>query len=582
MMKSNAYDQAETALQELLANNQAAIDVALAAAAQARAQGDARGECLGLLVAAIGSLRGRQNEQVAAWAARVHELLPAAAEDRLVHLAEHQAAQYQRNLGQPDAALVRLQALHEKAAQRPPMDAYLTAAALGIARTLKRDMLAALADFYDALAMATRSSSRSAEVNALNNLGSLQLDLHNLDDALPLLQRCLAGALHLGSHRQIIFAAGNLVQCQCSMGLAAEALVVARAHLIGRIHPEDDPMLHRDPEIAQVLLDNGQPEEAAAYLARAPQSKENTNEISALRSWLEARLLLARGDAPAALQRALAHQPEGEQDTNMPLALLRLAQVTANAAAACGQWQLAYEHSTVAYRILDQLLGRAAKARSASLKIQHQVQRTLEERDSARHLAAQLVAANAELQTQAAENAALQDLLQAQALEDPLTGLPNRRALFQTGPALLELARRQGQPVAAVVLDLDHFKQVNDRYGHEMGDQVLQGFADTLRATVRNSDLCCRYGGEEFVVLLVGSDESQAERRLQSLLRAFAARAWPVLGAPALQATFSAGISAAGAERLKLEELLRRADAALYAAKQGGRRQVRRWQEPPS
>jgi diguanylate cyclase (GGDEF)-like protein len=181
---------------------------------------------------------------------------------------------------------------------------------------------------------------------------------------------------------------------------------------------------------------------------------------------------------------------------------------------------------------------------------------------------------NAELQSQVAENERLHQQLRAQALEDPLTGVHNRRHLMEAGPALLSLARRRGETLALVMVDLDHFKQVNDRHGHEAGDQVLRGFARLARRSARAEDLVCRFGGEEFVVLMVGADANQAAERLRGLLEAFSQHGFEDAAGAGFRCSFSAGVAESERPDETLDALLARADAALYAAKQGGRGRV--------
>lgn len=177
-----------------------------------------------------------------------------------------------------------------------------------------------------------------------------------------------------------------------------------------------------------------------------------------------------------------------------------------------------------------------------------------------------------ELQRRVAEVEALHAKLREQAIHDPLTGLFNRRYVDETLPRELASARRHQTPVTLAVIDLDHFKQVNDRHGHASGDRVLAEFGQLLRAGSRRGDVACRYGGEEFVVLLVGAALGDAVRRVDAWREAF--RSLKVsIGETFVSATLSAGL----AEWVRDEEpeaLFARADAALYLAKAAGRNRV--------
>lgn len=158
--------------------------------------------------------------------------------------------------------------------------------------------------------------------------------------------------------------------------------------------------------------------------------------------------------------------------------------------------------------------------------------------------------------------------LQLQARTDPLTGLLNRRALQEGGADLLAQARRHGDPLALLLIDLDHFKQVNDRHGHERGDQALQLIARLLQSALRRGDLAGRWGGEEFCVLLARADADAMAAFDQRLRERLAARAMPELG---FDLGFSTGGTTLQRHDGRLESMLQRADAALYGAKNAGR-----------
>ena len=153
---------------------------------------------------------------------------------------------------------------------------------------------------------------------------------------------------------------------------------------------------------------------------------------------------------------------------------------------------------------------------------------------------------------------------QSLAMTDGLTGLMNRRALLEAGFRELALSHRNNTTLCVMLLDLDHFKNLNDAWGHTAGDQALQLFASVLQETARNSDTVARYGGEEFCVLLPACDLESA--------CAFANRLRQRLGETSLR--FSAGLSLCRPEEHRIDAALIRADAALYQAKHEGRDRV--------
>ena len=158
--------------------------------------------------------------------------------------------------------------------------------------------------------------------------------------------------------------------------------------------------------------------------------------------------------------------------------------------------------------------------------------------------------------------------LERLAASDGLTGLFNRRAGTEQAAAAFALARRWQEPLAVLLLDVDHFKRINDTLGREAGDKALILLADQLRQCLRQGDLSCRWGGEEFLVVLRRCDQAQArdvDSRLRESLRRAALAS---LGPPV---TFSGGLALLQEGDADMQALLRRADAALYAAKRAGR-----------
>jgi diguanylate cyclase (GGDEF)-like protein len=158
---------------------------------------------------------------------------------------------------------------------------------------------------------------------------------------------------------------------------------------------------------------------------------------------------------------------------------------------------------------------------------------------------------------------------------ESLTGCFNRRAFYELFPREAERARRLGQGVSLVFLDLDHFKSINDRFGHEVGDRVLQQLAARLQGTVRETDLIFRWGGEEFVILLAHTRAAEAPSLGERIRAAVAER--PFVGAdshPPVPVTVSIGTAGTAAFPADPDALLARADAACYQAKEGGRNRV--------
>jgi diguanylate cyclase (GGDEF)-like protein len=174
-------------------------------------------------------------------------------------------------------------------------------------------------------------------------------------------------------------------------------------------------------------------------------------------------------------------------------------------------------------------------------------------------------------------NAQLHEQVQQLAITDDLTGLFNRRTLFQRGQDEINRARRFGRPLTAVMLDIDHFKNVNDTYTHAAGDNVLRIIGELCRRDLRNTDLAARYGGEEFALLLPETDEPTALLVVERLRHDIASTPMTIDDVHTIHITVSAGIAALDANLTTFDDLIHCADIALYSAKQNGRNQTCLW-----
>jgi diguanylate cyclase (GGDEF)-like protein len=157
---------------------------------------------------------------------------------------------------------------------------------------------------------------------------------------------------------------------------------------------------------------------------------------------------------------------------------------------------------------------------------------------------------------------------------DELTGTKNRRRFREDLELLFGQADRLASPLSLIMLDLDHFKQYNDSFGHPAGDEVLHTSGSILRAVVRAHDVVARYGGEEFVVLMPATDANQAVDVAERLRSAIACRPWPHC-----QMTASLGVATSGPATPNAAALVDQADQALYYSKQSGRNQVNHYKD---
>jgi diguanylate cyclase (GGDEF)-like protein len=171
------------------------------------------------------------------------------------------------------------------------------------------------------------------------------------------------------------------------------------------------------------------------------------------------------------------------------------------------------------------------------------------------------------------ERARLFQEVQSLALTDPLTGLQNRRSLFELGRVEFVRAQRMQRPFCCMMLDLDHFKQVNDRYGHVVGDQVLQEFAKRCSSSVREVDMVGRYGGEELIILLPETDRPTSIQVAERLRASIADTPIKIFDQE-ISVTTSIGVATQDENTMDLETLIARADQAMYIAKHKGRNRV--------
>jgi diguanylate cyclase (GGDEF)-like protein/PAS domain S-box-containing protein len=185
-----------------------------------------------------------------------------------------------------------------------------------------------------------------------------------------------------------------------------------------------------------------------------------------------------------------------------------------------------------------------------------------------------LVATLTEHVSLAVANVRLRDSLRVQATKDALTGLYNRRFMEDVLERELRRAVRKKRQLAVFMVDIDHFKRINDVFGHEIGDFVLREVASALRANIRQEDYACRYGGEEFVLVLPESDLDAVMPRAETILQAVRRLAITQHGQSIGQVTVSIGVAAYPQHGLSVPELVRTADQALYRAKHEGRNRV--------
>jgi len=298
----------------------------------------------------------------------------------------------------------------------------------------------------------------------------------------------------------------------------------------------------------------------------------------------EALLARAEGDLPraaAVLEAARAQAEAGDLGVSLRVrcavqlersrALEALGDVS-GALAALRDWQrLAQERAELASRSHYQ----AAALQTELLMLQHKLDEKEAQRRATERARDALTTVNHALAQKMEEIQSLQSALRQQATRDELTGLFNRRHLNDALPAMWALAQRDRKPLAAVIIDLDHFKRVNDEHGHDAGDRLLSAFGRLLAANLRKSDVACRYGGEEFCVLMPETDALGARRKIAALLKRWRVEALLQGAVGEAGTSFSAGVADSRVVAVSFQALLKRADDELLVAKREGRNRVR-------
>jgi len=172
------------------------------------------------------------------------------------------------------------------------------------------------------------------------------------------------------------------------------------------------------------------------------------------------------------------------------------------------------------------------------------------------------------------DNAHLREALREQSIRDPLTGLFNRRYMEEALKQQMSRVTRQLHPLGIIMIDIDHFKDFNDTYGHAAGDALLSELGQLLKSHVRNEDIACRYGGEEFLLIMPYASLEVAQERADQLRQDARQLRWQDAGRSPEAITLSAGVAIYPQHGRTIETVLLAADAALYRAKQDGRDRV--------
>lgn len=406
----------------------------------------------------------------------------------------------------------------------------------------------ALATYQRALDIAERRGDENRIGIVLSNLGTTSLGMNKPEQALGYFGRALEILQRTGSDLDVLTALGNIGGAQRRLARYDEALAT-NARIVALAEKIDSKVRLADAltDTAQILIQLKQHDQAAGHLARAigvaRAANLKRNEREAELQWV--KLDEGRGDYKSALQHFY------NEDR------LRSELFTEERARATAELQQKYEAEKRERELESRALQLTAQRNARNFFIALSL------------LVFVVAVANYGRYRGKRREAELLDRL---ARTDTLTGLANRRAVLEAFAQEQRRVQRGATPFAVVLADVDHFKQVNDRFGHDIGDEVLKRVADSIRASARDMDQPARWGGEEFLVLLPSCPREEAlaiAERMRTHLRELSIDA---NGQPlAVSASFGVSAFVPGEE---LDACIRRCDEALYRAKHAGRDRV--------
>ena len=535
------------------------------------------------------AVRLNERDDAVAALAKARALFEALHDARGIWLVRAGEALCARIGGQVEEAIESLLAL----AAAPPRgvtvaDLFIVHVALSLAYRFVGLLEPALKWHYQAVDTAKDSDDPILVASTLCNLGGYHCDLHNQQEACHMLEEGLALARANDADRTTAILALNLTQCYVELGRHADALALAETYLTderyARAMGAPAPALRLS--LALAYAHNERPGDAEREFARVRPLLVKTGHVDGTPevfwAFVEARIAMAAGRPHHAAEVALATLARiDESAVDSPFDLMQLHAVAAEACEALGDDRRALLHERRRAVIRERLAKLAAHVASLTHKIRHELDDTRAERDRVIALHAELereharlAILNAALTVQIAENLRLQDELTEQSYRDALTNLHNRRYFYERGPRLLAASLAQATPLSLVMLDLDDFKRLNDAHGHTVGDKALVAVGKLLREGLRESDVVCRVGGEEFAMLLPTSTAAAATERLETMLAACRGAAANAIGKDAAGLTFSAGVAQAPEHGTTIDELMIAADRLLYSAKRKGRARI--------
>lgn len=484
---------------------------------------------------------------------------------------------------QPVAAREMLETMYADARRElKPRDFFWVINALSATYYYTDQIDEAIRYMYEALELLRTIEMSPQLVAVLSNLAAALVTVADYVPARGLAQEAVELLATYSNPQLLLYARSNLAEAQLGTGDRDGALVTVDEMLGERDAARLPPQNHYCSIAAEVYALHGRIEDAERATAQAAEiyatSLGGFNEVH-LR-WAEACVACARDDDERAAH-ALELAADAAARRRHVMTLCKANGALAERLAKLHRFEDAFYAQRRLFDAHNQRLDNRASARYYLLRVEHELtsvraerDRALRQRQETEALNRQLEQLNAELSRKMREIEGLQARLKLEAVHDPLTQLFNRRYLDSAMPGLIGSAERWNTPLTLALVDLDHFKLVNDRHGHLAGDKVLRRIGSLFATSLRPSDIVSRWGGEEFCIVFPETDVAGAATALASLaakLRALKVE-WgeEIVGG----FTFSAALAAHGPHGRTLDELVDSADRALYAAKGAGRDRV--------
>jgi diguanylate cyclase (GGDEF)-like protein len=432
-----------------------------------------------------------------------------------------------------------------------------------------------LGDYAEALDFLTRAldiaeqiGDRSMQAYELDHMGSVHDSSGHADTGLEMQERALALHRELADRTGEAFTLNNVAYTYLDLGRDDDALASATSALR---YAEEGKRTHLQmwvlDTLADVHLHLGDADGAERCTRRALQLAGECRSVAdgAKCLFTLAKIAVIRSDWNEALDMAEQALDMFEQQA-WRVERYECHRLISEIHETQRDFRAALEHFRLFHDLKEAKVNEDTASRVANLRMTHQIESARKDAEIHRLRAIAL-------EREVHERRLAQAHLEAQASLDPLTGLYNRGHLAVLSVDLESLGASHA-PVSLFMFDIDRFKSVNDTYGHRAGDEVLVAVAQELSANARDTDVACRYGGDEFLVLLVGMDAASAEQAAERLRERIAVT--PVrCGDALIHMTISVGVATAERdEPADLQALIDRADRALYRAKESGRNRV--------